>query len=85
MGRRNTRRNSTKPAKNEGNEEAKKHVMKGEASLLQSPTPYWKVAKERGGFSPPETRSAKKQWKGKRLDFLSHDDIEDKEKEPDEK
>lgn len=29
-------------------------------SILQSPTPYWKVAKERGKVSPRETRASKK-------------------------
>jgi hypothetical protein len=40
-------------------------------NLIQSPTPYWKVAKERGGLhSPPETRASKKQkTDGRKLDF----------------
>jgi hypothetical protein len=29
-------------------------------NILQSPTPYWKVASERGTVSPRETRAAKK-------------------------
>ena len=42
-------------------------------AILQSPTPYWKVAKERGGTTtPPQTRSAKKQKRtseAKKLEF----------------
>lgn len=39
-------------------------------NILQSPTPYWKVAKERGNTTPPETRSTKKRkCTSKRLDF----------------
>lgn len=49
----------------------------GENNLLQSPTPYWKVVKERGGVTtPPETRSTKKLKKdtgAKKLDFSPND------------
>eukprot|EP00934_Nitzschia_sp_Nitz4_P003577 Nitzschia sp. Nitz4//scaffold7_size249615//46813//49980//NITZ4_001150-RA/size249615-processed-gene-0.180-mRNA-1//-1//CDS//3329558361//3567//frame0 len=41
-------------------------------NLVQSPTPYWKVAKDRGGANtPPETRSSKKRKHtgGTKLDF----------------
>jgi len=43
-------------------------------NILQSPTPYWKVAKERGNNTPPETRSAKKRKTtpgAKKLDFTA--------------
>ncbi|KAG7367206.1 kinesin motor domain containing protein [Nitzschia inconspicua] len=39
-------------------------------AVVLSPTPYWKVAQERGGIhSPRETRSAKKRKTGRALDF----------------
>jgi hypothetical protein len=41
-----------------------------EDNVMQSPTPYWKVAKDRGGIhSPPVTRAAKKQKTGRALNF----------------
>eukprot|EP00339_Tiarina_fusa_P000235 CAMPEP_0117027738 /NCGR_PEP_ID=MMETSP0472-20121206/20241_1 /TAXON_ID=693140 ORGANISM="Tiarina fusus, Strain LIS" /NCGR_SAMPLE_ID=MMETSP0472 /ASSEMBLY_ACC=CAM_ASM_000603 /LENGTH=1076 /DNA_ID=CAMNT_0004735053 /DNA_START=69 /DNA_END=3299 /DNA_ORIENTATION=- len=43
-----------------------------EKGILQSPTPYWKVAMERG-MSPPETRSTKKKKRGTRLAFSPED------------
>ena len=44
-------------------------------NLMQSPTPYWKVAKERGGLhSPRQTRASKKQkTAGRKLDFCPID------------
>ena len=46
---------------NETSNDKKKKVEGASSNVLQSPTPYWKVAKERGGVcSPPETRSHKK-------------------------
>jgi hypothetical protein len=42
--------------------------------IIQSPTPYWKVAKERGGIhSPPTTRAAKKHKTGRALTFHTND------------
>jgi hypothetical protein len=48
--------NGEAPATAGGNKE---NGTDGE-TILQSPTPYWKVAKERGTVSPRETRGAKK-------------------------
>ncbi|KAL3922266.1 MAG: hypothetical protein SGILL_002297 [Bacillariaceae sp.] len=48
-------------------------VKSGKANdenMIQSPTPYWKVAKERGDIhSPPETRSNKKRRTGRVLEL----------------
>ncbi len=44
-----------------------------EENVMQSPTPYWKVAQERGTTTPPQTRSNKKRKKtagAKKLDFV---------------
>jgi hypothetical protein len=46
------------PQQDSGDKENQRDVE----NLLQSPTPYWKVAKERG-ISPTETRSTKKSKK----------------------
>jgi hypothetical protein len=61
MKRRTTRRQSTRARENKENKEE---------NVMQSPTPYWKVAKERG-VSPTETRSTKKNKNvgGKKLNF----------------
>lgn len=51
-------------------------------NVLQSPTPYWKVAKERGRHSPRETRASKrrktarKKSNGRTLNFDGADGIE---------
>jgi hypothetical protein len=73
MARRKTRRDSNSsmnkdrnrkqppvsiPSQDNGDKENKGKV----ANLMQSPTPYWKVAQERG-ISPTQTRSAKKSSK----------------------
>jgi hypothetical protein len=57
-----------------GNKE-NRDIDGGPIDVLQSPTPYWKVAKERGTVSPRETRSSKrrkttgKKSSGKTLNF----------------
>jgi hypothetical protein len=58
MTRRNSRRQSLREKENNSE------------NVLQSPTPYWKVAQERG-ISPTETRSTKKKKNdgGTRLQF----------------
>jgi hypothetical protein len=69
MTRRRSRRPPARAQENKEND--------GE-NLFQSPTPYWKVAKERGKNTPPETRSAKKQKSdgGKKLNFSPEEDKE---------
>lgn len=65
-----SRRMSRRQPKTEDKENATENV-------LQSPTPYWKVAKERGTTTPPQTRSAKKQKRtpgAKALDFSAGND-----------
>ena len=63
MNRRKTRRQSLRERDTKAN---------SNENVLQSPTPYWKVAKERG-MSPPETRSAKKVARSTKLNFTSPD------------
>lgn len=73
MNRRKTRRQSAM--------EDKENDAVGDS--LQSPTPYWKVAKERGTNTPPETRSAKKRkTEPKKLDFAAGLVVDDDENNP---
>ena len=77
--------NTRKPSSKDNKEANKPPLRKVEnpQDVMQSPTPYWKVAKEKGKVSPRETRASAKKKKGRKLDFFS-DEVGDKENHQDE-
>ena len=48
------------PASNAGAGNKENDGADNNGNMIMSPTPYWRVAKEKGVHSPPATRSAKK-------------------------